>query len=97
MTNANRFNKSARCSSSCSLLENKLSDPDCEIEATLAGKKGGNMIEYYLHCKITLQSTYSHILIICMSTFLIFRMAALHWKVLQGVNKRMPLPLEVAL
>ena len=41
MTNANRFNKSARCSSSCSLLENKLSDPDCEIEATLAGKKGG--------------------------------------------------------
>ena len=72
MTNANRFNKSARCSSSCSLLENKLSDPDCEIEATLAVKKGGNMIEYYLLCTITLQSTYySHILIICMSKFLI--------------------------
>ena len=39
MTNANRLSKSARCSSSCSLLENKLNDPDCDIEATLAEKK----------------------------------------------------------
>ena len=31
-----RLSRSGRCSSSCSLLENKLKDPVCEIEATLA-------------------------------------------------------------
>ena len=44
MTNANRLSKSARCSSSCSLLENKLNDPDCDIEATLAEK---NITNYH--------------------------------------------------
>lgn len=36
MTKASLLSSSARCSSSCSLLENRLSEPDCEIDDTLA-------------------------------------------------------------
>lgn len=39
MTNAKRFKRRARCSSSCSLLENRLSEPDWEMEDTLAGEE----------------------------------------------------------
>ena len=50
MTKANRLSRSARCSSSCSLLENKLKDPVCEIEATLAEntKRYGHFYELNL-------------------------------------------------